>query len=102
MILYFEGFLMPSIGTYLAKVYSYLESGSNSAWASALTLGVQMKMFMLIRHAQEKENLSSRRYERNKWSFGDTTSLCIEISDDLQINYELDTFLNLFNQGNNS
>ena len=60
-----------------------------------------MKMTMLIRHAQEKGNSSSRRYERNKWNFGNTTVLYIEIPDDPQINYELYTFLKFFNQGTN-
>ena len=34
----------------------------------ALILGVQMKMTMLIQHAEKKENWSSTRY-MSKWSF---------------------------------
>ena len=61
----FEGFLMPSIG-------SYLESDSNIAWASALILGVQMKMIMLIQDAEKNENSSSKIYE---WLNGVLTML---------------------------
>ena len=48
-----------------------LKSDTNSAWASVLILRVQMKMIMLIQHAEKKENSSSKRYEMSKWSFGD-------------------------------
>ena len=48
---------------------SYLKSDSNSVWASALILRVQVKMIMLIQHAEKKENSSSKRHEMSKWSF---------------------------------
>ena len=47
----FEGFLMPSTGG-----YTYSDSTTNSAWALALILRVQMKMIMLIQHAEKKES----------------------------------------------
>ena len=43
----------------------------NSAWDSILILGVQMKMIMLIQHADKKSNWSSKKYEMSKWSFSD-------------------------------
>ena len=42
---------MPSTGG-----YTYSDSNTNSAWASALILRVQMKMIMLIQHAEKKES----------------------------------------------
>ena len=39
--------------------------------ASTLILGLQTKMIMLIQHTEKKENSSSKRYEKSKWSFGD-------------------------------
>ena len=71
-----------------------------------------MKMIMLIQHAEKKENSSSKRYEMSKCSFGDailvtdcnilfTVTLyfiSIEIPDDAQINHELYTFSNSFDQ----
>ena len=103
----FEGFLMPSIG-------SYLESDSNIAWASALILGVQMKMIMLIQDAEKNENSSSKIYEMTKWSFDNAllvtdwniapATLCfisIEIPDGAQKNVRLDTVSNVFNQEGN-
>ena len=53
----FEGFLMISIGNYLAKVCRLpKKSYSNGVWALALILGVQMKMIMLIQHTEKKGN----------------------------------------------
>ena len=68
----FEGFLMPSRKLHLAKVYIYLKIDSNSVWTSTLIFGVQMKMIMLIQHAEKKENSSSKWYEMSKCSFGDS------------------------------
>ena len=91
----------------------------HGAWYSALILGVQVKVIMLIEQAEKKEDSSSKRYEISKWSFGDdilmTDSieiLClychivkvlysIEILDDPQKNDELNTFSNFFNQATN-
>ena len=39
--------------------------------ALSLILGVQKKLIMLIQHTDKKENLSSKRYEMIKFSFGD-------------------------------
>ena len=78
-----------------------------------MILGVQMKMIMLIQHAEKKENLPSKRYQMSKWSFGDAilvtdwnTVHChhfisTEIPDDAKINDKLYTFSNFFNQGTN-
>ena len=66
-----------------------------------------MKVMMLIQHAEEKGNWSSKKYEISKWSFGDaypvteilftaTPGFSIQILDDKQINNELVYFLELF------
>ena len=88
----------------------------NSAWYSALILGVQVKMIMLIQQEEKKENSSCKRHEMSKWSFGNAIlmadwntvftatlnfSYSTEILDDPQINVELNTFSNFFNQGTN-
>ena len=70
-----------------------------------------MKMVMLIKYAEEKENSPSKRYEMSKWSSGNAilvtdwnTVLChIALLKFLmmQINDELHTFSNFSNQGTN-
>ena len=102
----FEGFLMSSIGSYLES-----DSSTNSAWATALILGAQKKMIMLIRHAEKKEKSFSKRHEMSKWSFGDAILatdwksvpatfqfISIEIPYEAQINVKLYTFSNFSNQ----
>ena len=71
-------------------------------------------MIMLIQQEEKKENSSFKRHEMSKWSFGDAilmtdwntvftvtlnVSYSTEILDDPQINVELNTFSNFFNQG---
>ena len=73
-------------------------------------------MIMLIQQEEKKENSSFKRHEMSKWSFGDAIlmtdwntvftatlnfSYSTEILDDPQINVELNTFSNFFNQGTN-
>ena len=58
----------------------------------ALILGVQMKNMMLVWHVEKKENWSSKRYEVSRYT---------EIPDDTQLNDELYTLSNFFNQGTN-
>ena len=73
-------------------------------------------MIMLIQQEEKKENSSFKRHEMSKWSFGNVIlmtdwntvftailnfSYSTEILDDPQINVELNTFLNFFNQGTN-
>ena len=69
-------------------------------------------MIMLIQHTEKKENSSSKRYETSKWSFGDAILVTdwktvpdtfhivyfIEIPDEAQIDVELYTLSNFFNQ----
>ena len=73
-------------------------------------------MIMLIQQEEKKENSYFKRHEMSKWSFGDAIlmtdwntvftatlnfSYSTEILDDPQINVELNTFSNFFNQGTN-
>ena len=50
-----------------------LKTDRNNACDSALILVVQMKMIMLIQHAEKKEKWSFKRYAMSKLSFGDAT-----------------------------
>ena len=100
------------IVTELTFSASYLKSDSNSAWDSALNPGAQMKMIIIIQHAENKKTHLLRDM---KWVNGvlamlfwwlteilSTVTLyfiSIEIPDDARINDELYTFSNFFDQG---
>ena len=73
-----------------------------------------MKMIMLIQHAEKEGNSSSKRYKMSKWSFSNASLvtdikaatatfhfISIEIPDGAQINVEIYTSWNFFNQGAN-
>ena len=100
------------IVTELTFSASYLKSDTNSAWDSALNLGVQMKMIIIIQHAENKKTHLLRDMKRVNgvlamlvWWLTEILStvtlyfISIEIPDDARINDELYTFSNFFNQG---